>query len=162
MNPEALLHEFEQEMTTTRRALERVPMEKAEWSPHPRSSPLGELANHLAGIPTWVARTIPVQSYELDGDYTTATADTTEKLLELFDARVREARGVLRSSTAADLTTTWTLIHNGEATFSAPKSAVLRTFVLSHTVHHRAQLGVYLRLLDVPVPATYGPSADEA
>ncbi len=161
MDGTAMLEEFDREMATTRKALGRVPMEKADWKPHERSFSLGDLANHIADIPSWTAPTIQLDVMELEGDYRPETADTTDDLLALFDRRVAEARAALKDATADDLSGTWSLVHNGETTFTAPKPAVLRSFVFSHAVHHRAQLGVYLRLLGIPVPATYGPSADE-
>jgi len=161
MDIHALLHEFDHEMMMTRTVLARLPMGRADWKPHDRSLSLGELANHTAGIPTWMSKTLPVDQFELDGDYDPEAADTTEALVELFDDRVRAARAVLEATTPEELGRDWTLVHNGAATFTAPKAAVLRTFILSHNIHHRAQLGVYLRLLGLPVPATYGPSADE-
>ncbi|UCC25532.1 MAG: DinB family protein [Gemmatimonadales bacterium] len=161
MDGKTLIPEFDQEAATTRKTLERVPFDRADWKPHEKSSPLGELAAHVADIPAWVAVTVNQDVFEMEGPYELPKAESVEELLEIYDRNVAEARAVLEGASAADLMGTWSMKQEGEIVFSMPKMAVLRSFVFSHAVHHRAQLGVYLRLLDVPVPATYGPSADE-
>ena len=162
MDGSALIPEFDHEASLTRKTLERVPFEKGDWKPHEKSSPLLELATHLADIPSWVEVTLNQDVFEMDGPYELPQVDDVEALLELFDRNVASAREALSKASGEDLMGTWTLKAGGEVVFSMPRIAVLRGFCFNHTVHHRAQLGVYFRLLDVPVPSIYGPSADEA
>lgn len=156
---ESLLPEFDQEMAATRRTLERVPTDKGTWKPHPKSFPLGHLAQLVSWMPGWVATTL--DSDELDlaagGAY---TFEPTDVLLRGFDENVRRSRAALAAAPDAAFGKTWRLKHGDRVLWEAPVGVVVRHFI-SHLVHHRAQLGVYLRLLDVPVPAIYGPSADE-
>jgi len=156
-----MLPEFDHELAQTRRVLERVPMDRADWKPHAKSFSLGELACHLANIPRWVPMTISQDELELDPSFTTPQHSTVDALLAYFDEGVAEARKVIEGASGDDLRVMWSMKQNGEVALTMPKAAVLRSFILNHNVHHRAQLGVYLRLLDVPVPAIYGPSADE-
>ncbi len=162
---QALLPEFDHEMATSRRTLERVPMEKFSWKPHERSYSLGELANHLARIPGWIAPTLTRDSLDLApeaGQFREPpVAETRESLLAFFDARVAEGREALAGTSDEAFFQPWTLKTGEVEHLTMPRAAVLRSFILSHAIHHRAQLGVYLRLNDVPVPSTYGPSADE-
>ena len=159
---DALLPEFDHEMTTTRKALERVPEDKLEWKPHARSFSLGALATHLANLPTWGTETLTKSEIDLPAVQQPASALTSKtELIAAFDRNVAAARAAMTGKTDAELLAIWSLKRGGKTLFSMPKTAVLRSFVLSHIIHHRAQLGVYLRLLDVPVPATYGPTADE-
>ena len=161
----ALLPEFDQEMDGARRTLERVPEDRFDWKPHPRSGTMIWLASHLANIPYWAI--ITIQQDELDlmpggKPHPQPPAPTSvDQLLTEFDQRVREARAAIAGAGDADFLRPWSLLRNGATIFSLPKTAVLRTFVMNHLIHHRAQLGVYLRLNDVPVPSIYGPSADE-
>lgn len=161
-----LLPEFDHEIATTRRFLERVPADKADWRPHPKSMPLGQLAAHLGEIPGWVPLTMTQPSLDLappGGEpYQTTPFTGTEALVAGFDAAAATARGVLAGIQDAALMEPWSLLRGGKVLMTMPRGAVLRGFILSHLVHHRAQLGVYLRLLDVPVPAAYGNSADDA
>jgi uncharacterized damage-inducible protein DinB len=157
-----MLPEFDHEASLTRKTLERVPFERGDWKPHEKSFSLKALAGHLADIPSWVDVTINQDVFEMDGPYQPETPDTTEVLLERFDRNTAAAREVLAGASQGDLLGMWSMKQGGEVTLTMPKIAVLRGFILSHAIHHRAQLGLYLRLLDVPVPATYGPSADEA
>ena len=162
MNGALLLPEFDHEFALTRRMLERVPLEQGEWRPHEKSSSLRSLASHLAHLPQWVPMTIAQDEVVLDGAYETPQHDSVESLLAHFDEGVATARPLIEGASAADLSAMWSLKRGGEVNVAMPKAAVLRSFIFNHNVHHRAQLGVYLRLLDVPVPASYGPSADEA
>ena len=160
-----LLPEFDQEMGTTRRTLERVPNEKWEWRPHPKSSTMGWLAGHLANIPTWTNHGIDLDKLDIAPEGKSLRGSpiaTREKALEAFDRNVKAARAAIAGASDEHLSGAWTLISNGRPIFTLPRAAVLRSFVMSHMIHHRAQLGVYLRLNDIPVPATYGPSADES
>ena len=161
MNGAMLLPEFDHEFAQTRKTLERVPLDRADWKPHEKSFSLGQLAAHLANIPRWVPMTITQDELEMDASYETPQHSTVEGLLAYFDEGLAEARRVIGGATGEDLMATWSMKQGGEVTMSMPKVAVLRGFILNHNIHHRAQLGVYFRLLDVPVPSIYGPSADE-
>ncbi len=156
---ETLLPEFEQEMASTRRVLERVPSDKAQWKPHPKSFPLGHLAQLVSWMPAWIANTVRETTLDL------ATAPkysfaATEALLKGFDANVGAARDALRSSRDVDYEVSWSLKHGARVLWTAPRGTVVRNHI-SHLIHHRGQLTVYLRLVDVPVPSVYGPTADE-
>jgi uncharacterized damage-inducible protein DinB len=158
---DALLPEFDHEMTTTRKLLERVPDEKVDWKPHPRSWTLGQLAQHVATLPMWGTVTLNQAELDLSAGGHTPVLRTRAQLLDAFDRHVADTRGSLVGRTDAELMAPWTLKKDGQTVFSMPKAAVWRSFVLNHLVHHRGQLSVYLRLQDVPVPSIYGPSADE-
>ena len=158
---DALLPEFDHEMTTTRKVLERVPDDRFDWKPHPKSFSLGALATHVANIPTWGTETLTRSEIELTGTQPLSSLPSKTQLMATFDKNVAETRAALAGKTDAELLAIWSLKRGGKAMFSMPKAAVLRSFVLSHLIHHRGQLSVYLRLLDVPVPSIYGPSADE-
>lgn len=158
---DALLPEFDHEMTTTRKVLERVPEDKFDWKPHTKSFSLGALAAHVAALPTWGAETLNKSEIDVAGVQPPAAPPSKTALLAAFDANVAATRAALAGKTDAELVAMWTLKRGGKTLFSMPKTAVLRSFVLSHLIHHRGQLSVYLRLLDVPVPSIYGPSADE-
>ena len=158
---DALLPEFDREMTTTRTVLERVPEDRFAWKPHVKSFSLGELATHVANLPTWGTETLNRSEIDVGGSPTLAAMSSTAEVLAAFDANVAAARAALVAKTDAELAAPWSLKRSGKTVFSMPKSTVLRAFVLSHLIHHRGQLTVYLRLLDVPVPSIYGPSADE-
>ena len=158
---DTLLPEFDHEMTMTRKVLERVPDDKRDWKPHPKSFALGALATHVANLPTWGSETLNKSEVDVGGMAPLTAFPSTSETLAAFDRNVAATRAALTGKTDAELAGMWSLRRNGKAIFSMPKAAVLRSFVLSHLIHHRAQLTVYLRLLDVPVPAIYGPSADE-
>ena len=162
---EALLPEFDQEAASTRTTLERVPDGKFDWSPHEKSGTMGWLAGHLATIPTWATVAINQDSLDLMPDgkpYSPPPAPTSvTELLETFDKNVADARAAIAGASDEQLIETWSLLRNGENMMSMPRVAVVRGFVMNHMIHHRAQLGVYLRLNDIPVPSIYGPSADE-
>jgi len=159
---DALLPEFDREMTTTRTVLARVPEDKFDWKPHARSFSLGVLATHVANLPTWGTETLTRSDIDIGGARQPPTAlGSKQELLAAFDRQVAAARAALVGKTDAELSAMWSLKRSGKTMFSMPKAAVLRGFVLSHMIHHRGQLTVYLRLLDVPVPSIYGPSADE-
>lgn len=156
---ESLLPEFDQEMVTTRRLLERVPSAQGHWKPHPKSFALGHLAQLVSWMPGWIANTL--RQTELD--LATApryTFETTETLVRGFDKNVRDAREALALSKDPDFGVLWSLKHGDQVLFTGPRGAVVRTHI-SHLSHHRGQLTVYLRLLDVPIPSIYGPTADE-
>lgn len=154
-----LLPEVDQEMTTTRRLLERVPTDKGPWRPHPKSFPLGHLAQLVAWMPGWIANTIRESSLDLAAA-PKYSFETTEVLLKEFDTNVREARQALEASKDADYALPWSLKHRDRVLFTARRGEVVRTHI-SHLIHHRGQLSVYLRLNDIPIPPIYGPTADE-
>jgi uncharacterized damage-inducible protein DinB len=158
---DALIPEFEHEMANTRKTLERVPEDKLAWKPHDRSMSLGHLARHLAEIPSWTGPTIEQDSLDMAGYKQPAEPKSRKEILDAFDQNVKAARAALDKLQDAWLGKPWTLKSGEQVYFSLPKGGVLRGFVFSHIIHHRAQLGVYLRLLNVPVPSIYGPSADE-
>ena len=162
---ESLLPEFDHEMANTRKTLERVPMDKSDWKPHAKSMAMGGLATHVGNIPTWVNYTIDQDSLDLapGGEPLpqAEVAKSREELLAAFDENIGKARAAIAGASDAELFKPWTLLSNGNNILTMPKVAVLRSFVMNHLIHHRAQLGVYLRLNDVPVPSIYGPSADE-
>jgi len=162
---QALLPEFDHEMGNTRKTLERVPEDKFDWKPHEKSMPMGKLAIHLATLPGWTIQTLNENSLDVapaDGEpFKLPEANTTEEVLAMFDQNVASARAAIAEASDEQMMQPWTLLATGKTIFTLPRAAVLRGFVMSHSIHHRAQLGVYLRLNDVPVPSIYGPSADE-
>lgn len=161
----SLLPEFDQEMAKTRTALERVPDEKFGWKPHEKSFSFMELVNHLARIPGWGTATLTTEAMDLDpekGEFVPPPpVETGEEVLALFDEGVGALRSALGGATDEDLMKPWTLFNGGQALFTMSRLEVIRGMILNHTVHHRGQLTVYLRLNDLPVPPLYGPSADE-
>ena len=154
-----LLPEFDEEMKSTRRVLERVPSEKGEWKPHPKSFSLAHLAQLVSWMPGWLTNILQETSLDLasGGRYST---EKTETLLAGFDKVVQEARAAITAAKEGDYDVIWSLKHGDNVLFSAPRKVVVRQ-TISHLSHHRGQLTVYLRLLDVPVPSIYGPTADE-
>ena len=159
---DSLLPEFDHEMGTTRRVLERVPEADLAWKPHPKSFSLGQLAYHLAHIPTWVETMFDVNVFEIDTlDARPKQPTDVAPLLAAFDANVKKARATIAGQPDPAFFATWTLKKQGQEIFTMPKVAVLRSFVMNHVIHHRGQLSVYLRLRDVPLPSIYGPTADE-
>jgi len=158
---DALLPEFDHEMGTTRKLLERVPDGKFDWKPHPKSMSLGHLATHVANIPSWGSITILQPDIDLSGDPVPVAASRTE-LLTRFDQNVTDTRAALVGRSDAELMAPWSLKSKGQTLFTQPKAGVWRGFVMNHLIHHRAQLSVYLRMNDVPLPSMYGPSADES
>ena len=160
---DALLPEFDQEAATTRRVLERIPDDKFSFKPHPKSMDMASLATHVCELTNWTPETIGKDSVDLaafDPSQRKIAASRAE-LLDMFDKAVVNARTALAKAEDAQLMQPWSLKSGDQVFFTMPKVAVLRSFVFNHTVHHRAQLSVYLRLNDIPVPAMYGPSADE-
>ena len=162
---ESILPEFDHEMANTRKTLERVPDEKFDWKPHEKSMAMGGLATHLSNLPTWAGTAINMDEFDMapGGIPIKVPACTSQKeVLENFDKNVAAARAVIAGASDEHLFKPWTLLAGGNKVLSLPRVAVLRSFVMNHLIHHRAQLGVYLRLNDIPVPSIYGPSADEA
>ncbi len=162
----SLLPEFDQEMANTRRMLERVPDGKADWRPHEKSMPLGRLATHLGELPQWASNAVTLDELDIappdGGPFVPTILEKTAEILELFDKNIAEARGHIAGADDATMMKGWTLKVGGQDAFTMPKIAVIRTWVMNHMLHHRGQLSVYLRLLGQPLPAIYGPSADES
>lgn len=162
---DVLLPEFDQEMACTRKMLERVPENQPDFKPHPKSMPLARLAGHVAELPLWGVTTLTQDVFDFAPagapPFQPTVMTSRAELLKVFDAGVAQSRAALASAADDAWQKPWTLQAGGKTIFSLPKLAVWRSFVMNHIVHHRAQLGVYLRLNNVPLPSTYGPSADE-
>jgi uncharacterized damage-inducible protein DinB len=159
---EPLLREFDQEMKKTRSTLERVPVEKPDFKPHNKSMTLGTLAAHLAQLPVFGSTILTTP--ELDfaaGSFRPLVMESRDQLLNAFDGYVAETRAKLADASDEDFQQPWKLSFNGKVIMQGTRYEVLRTLLMNHMVHHRAQLGVYLRLNDIAVPSIYGPSADE-
>src|SRR5688572_2413683 len=154
-----LLPEFDQEMATTRRLLERVPSDKGAWKPHPKSFALGHLAQLIAGMPGWITNMTTTTELDLAAQ-SGYSLERTETLVERFDKLVAEARAALVAAKESDFGVDWSLKHGDRVLFTSPRGVTIRQTV-NHMIHHRGQLTVYLRLVDVPVPSIYGPTADE-
>lgn len=154
-----LLPEFDQEMATTRRLLERVPGEQGEWKPHPKSFALGHLAQLVATMPGWLTKMLLDTKIDLAAG-PGYSFETTETLLGLFDRHVREAREAFDSVSDEDYAVQWSLMMGEQVLLTQPRREAVRS-TINHLVHHRGQLTVYLRVLDVPIPSIYGPTADE-
>lgn len=159
---QAILGEFDQEMKTTRRLLERVPDDKFDWKPHVKSMSMGRLATHVAELAAFGTGMLTTDGIDFDkGGYKPATATTRAELLALFDKTTAEARAAIASASDEHLMKHWHMIYKGQKMFDEPRAVALRGMALNHLYHHRGQLSVYLRLNDIPVPSIYGPSADE-
>jgi uncharacterized damage-inducible protein DinB len=157
---ESLLAEYDHEMGTTRRLLERVPDDKLGWKPHEKSMALGELASHLGNIPNWTSVILNDTAFDLATTTKVEPKTSRAEIVSLFDASTKSARPQL-DRTDAEYAAPWSLKRGGQLIFTLPRLAAFRSFVLNHSIHHRGQLSVYLRLNDVPLPPIYGPSADE-
>lgn len=161
---DALLPEYDHEMGTTRRLLERVPDADLAWKPHEKSFSLGQLVSHIANIPHWVGAMCDVAVFDLatigDDARPTQPASTAD-VLKVFDANTTSARAKINAQTDAMLLGQWTMKQGDQELMTMPRVAVLRSFIMNHLIHHRGQLSVYLRLRNVAIPAIYGPSADE-
>jgi uncharacterized damage-inducible protein DinB len=162
---QSILSEFDQEMANTRKVLERVPDEKWNWKPHEKSGTTGWLAAHVGTVPGWLTMTLTSESLDyapVDGpSYTPPKIENSKQLLAAFDKEAAEARAALTNASDEDMAKGWTLLAGGKEIFTMPRVACVRGMIMNHLIHHRGQLTVYLRLLDVPVPGLYGPSADE-
>jgi uncharacterized damage-inducible protein DinB len=158
---DALLAEFDHEMGTTRRLLERLPDEKLAWKPHQKSMSLGGLGTHLANLPHWGRLILDEPSFNLAEAPPNVQERTSRgDILQLFDETTKRTRASMDKSDP-EYTALWTLYRGSQQVFSIPRIAAFRSFVVNHIIHHRGQLSVYLRLNDIPVPAIYGPTADE-
>ena len=158
---ELIRKELDNEAVTTRKMLERVPADKLDWQPHPKSMTLRQLSTHIAELPGWIE--MAFTSSELDfatADYQPKAVEGPEDILSMHQQSLEKGRSSLQSATLADLEPTWTL-RTGDTIHSVMTKYDLVRLSISQTIHHRAQLGVYLRLLDIPIPGSYGPSADD-
>ncbi len=160
---EMALGDLEREMNATERVLKRVPEDRLDWRPHEKSWTLGELASHVASLLSWAKRAIEEEEYDMAGPGSAGveTPDSADGILDTFYGLKSDVVNALGSTDDATMLEPWTLRHGDQELFTLPRAAVLRTWSLSHMIHHRGQLTVYLRLLDVAVPPTYGPTADE-
>ena len=156
---DTLLPEFDQEMATTRKVIERVPTDKGKFKPHPKSFSLGHLTQLVAGMPGWITNAVSETSLDLGG-YPGYSYVRSEDLVKSFDKHVKEARKAIASAKDSDFKINWSLKRGEQVFFTAPRAVIVRQ-TINHLVHHRGQLTVYLRLVDVPVPSIYGPTADE-
>lgn len=162
---DTFLAELDYEAATTRRVLERMPEEEVDWRPHERSMTLGRLCGHIAEMPVWGRVVLAEDGFDVatagERGYETFVARDRAELLERFDDGIEAMRQAAQGYPDERMRDTWTLSNGDQVIFSSPRAAALRGFVFSHLIHHRGQLSVYLRLLGVPVPSIYGPSADE-
>ncbi len=159
----AFIGELKHECALTKKMLERVPLDKKEWKPHEKSMTLGRLATHVAEISHWVSDIIHVDDFDFmnNFNFNPPAAASTAELLEIFQTNLDKALSDLSGINDQDLEKSWIVRRGGQVMFNTPKKIAIRGWALNHMVHHRGQLSVYLRLLDVPVPGMYGPSADE-
>lgn len=159
---DGMIQEFQHESAQTRKVLERVPEDKFGWKPHDKSMSVIELASHISDIPSWIPVTMKQDVFDFDmKNYVPYKAGSVKELLDEYDSRVKAAVEAMTGTPDADMMTTWKMTMDGQPLFEMPRVAVLRSMMLNHAIHHRAQLGVYLRLLEVPLPQLYGPTADE-
>lgn len=157
-----ILQEFREEVATTRRALERVPADKLTWKPHPKSMSLGQLAWHIATVPGALARLIQEESFDVtQGNFVPPQPKNRDEILAAFEQSIRDGEQGLERMTDEQSRGMWRLMRKEQQLMKRPRIEIVRTIMLNHWYHHRGQLSVYLRLLNVPVPVTYGPSADE-
>lgn len=156
-----ILPEWDMEMANSRKLLACVPDGKFDYKPHEKSMTLGRLASHVAELAGWAKETMTLEKLELDSSYKPHVAGTNAELLETFDKCAAAGRAAIAGAKDEDYTRMWSLSFDGHVVFTQPRAGVLRGMVMNHHLHHRAQLGVYLRLLDVAIPGMYGPSADD-
>ena len=157
-----LLMEFREELKTTRRVLDRVPGDKLNWKPHEKSMCLGALALHIAGIPGAIAGMVAGESFDLlKADFTPRVPKSTDEICAALDQSAIQAENAFKSATEETAYAQWRLMKGDTVMMALPRVVAWRTLLLNHWYHHRGQLSVYLRLLDVPVPSVYGPTADE-
>jgi uncharacterized damage-inducible protein DinB len=159
---DALIAELRSESAQTKKMLEKVPLDKASWKPHEKSMSLGRLATHVAEIPHWISRVVTIDDFDfLAQGFSSHVAASTEELITIFNDKLNKAIADLETMDDESFDKTW-IVRSGEQVFyQLKKNVAIRWWGFSHFIHHRGQLSVYLRLLDVPVPGMYGPSADE-
>jgi len=156
-----MLPEFDQEMANSRKMLAALPDGNFDYKPHEKSMTLGRLAGHVAEMPGWAMATLMKDRLEITPDMKPTTATSREQILGVFDQQVTQAREILAGTSDEKMMANWSLVFNGQTAFTMPRVAVMRGMVMNHMIHHRAQLGVYLRLNNLPIPGMYGPSSDE-
>ena len=157
---DTMLMELDQEAQTTKRVLDRIPEDKLSWKPHPKAFSLGQLALHIASVPASVTAAAVPDTMEAP-NFSQPEPKSRQEVLDTFSKSLESARAALKKMDDARLNSTWSLTKNGKVLMSVPRIAFLRSILMNHNYHHRGQLSVYLRMLDVPVPSIYGPSADE-
>ena len=159
---DALIAELKHESSLTKKMLERVPLEKALWKPHEKSYTLGRLATHIAEIPQWISRVITIDDFDfLVQGFSRHTAESQAELMTIFHDKLDKAIADLETMVDEDFEKKWTLRRGDQIIRELPKRVAIREWGFSHFIHHRGQLSVYLRLLEIPIPGMYGPSADE-
>ena len=160
---DAFIAELKYETGLTKKMLERVPLEKKDWKPHEKSMTLGRLATHVAEITNWISNIINIDDFDFvkDFNFTPVTAASQEELLQIFQTNLDRAINDLSKMNDDDLNKSWTVRRGEQMMYNTPNKVAIRSWAINHLIHHRGQLSVYLRLLDVPVPGMYGPSADE-
>jgi uncharacterized damage-inducible protein DinB len=162
MISQGMMKELEHEGGQTKRILERIPIDKFDWKPHEKSREIGQLAIHVAQIPTWTSRILAASEFDMVGfKRDIPQINSTEDLVKLSSESIQKATNDLAKASDEDMMAMWTLRAGDHVIFSLPRVAAIRSMSMSHLIHHRGQLSVYLRLLDIPVPGIYGPSADE-
>ncbi|MEI8278146.1 MAG: DinB family protein [Bacteroidota bacterium] len=158
----SLIAELKSEAAKTRKMLERVPIEKNDWKPHEKSMSLGRLSTHVAEVTSWVVKTMDAPELDFAKEvYKPVVANSTVELLKIHDDNVAKAIASLETASDDEFNNNWTLRNGEQKYFELPRKVVLRDYSYNHLYHHRGQLSVYLRLLDVPIPGMYGPTADE-
>ena len=157
---DSILLEIDQEAQTTKRVLDRIPEDKFAWKPHPKSFSLGQLALHIASVPGSVAAAVVPDHMEVP-NFSQPEPKSRREVLDTFSRSLESAKETLKKMDDARLTSTWSLTRGGKTLLAVPRMAFLRSVLMNHVYHHRGQLSVYLRMLEVPVPSIYGPSADE-
>jgi uncharacterized damage-inducible protein DinB len=156
-----LLPEFDHEMASTRKLLACVPDDKLNWQPHEKSMSLARLATHIAELPNWTVRALTTESFEVNPGAKRRIAESQAELLETFARNAAEARAAIAAATDEEFSVAWSLIFGGRTISTMPRFMVIRSMMMNHLIHHRAQLGVFLRLNHIAIPGMYGPSADE-
>ncbi|MBS1916994.1 MAG: DinB family protein, partial [Bacteroidetes bacterium] len=156
----SFIGELKSESANTKKILEKVPLEKAGWKPHEKSMSIGRLATHIAETSHWIFRILEADEFDFAANaFTPRVAKSTEELMEIFNTNISKSIAALENASDDDLEKNWTLKRGEHIVFSIPKKVAIRGWGFNHTVHHRGQLSVYLRLLDIAVPGMYGPSA---
>ena len=160
---DAFIAELKHESSLTKKMLEKVPLDKKDWKPHEKSMTIGRLATHVAETPHWASDIIHIDDFDFMKDYnfSALTAASTDELIGIFQTTLDKAINDLSSMSDEDFNKIWTVRRGEQVMFQTPKKVAIRGWAISHMIHHRGQLSVYLRLLDIPVPGMYGPSADE-
>ena len=159
----AFLAELKHEASQTRKMIERLPTDRLDWRPHEKSMKLGRLATHIAQLPFWIVRILASDDFDISaGNFNPEGKESTEAILQVFDEQLAEAVGALELASDEKMDAIWTLRRGEHKVFQLPRKIALRNMAYNHLYHHRGQLSVYLRLIDVAVPGMYGPTADES